>query len=426
MVGVGRAAAGAVELGPAVGAFGLGVDIAGGKLALYLRVIEPVPDIAQLEALLPHELVAGVQVAPGGHGHVLRAGAAAGDALVDAGPAVDHVVVEGEGPSFPIPLPHQLRQLLVLLLHDLDVLGREGGGIVGGADHGLHAELGEAQLQHLPDVLHKVGVQVGEGAAHVVVLAAAGLHQLLELGHDPLPAAVAGIVHPEAVVNLLAPVQREHHVAHLPVAEVDHLIVDEHAVGGEGEAEVLARLLFPPTGIGHQVLDHLEVHQRLAAEEVHLQVPALAGVLDQKVQGALAHLKAHNGPLAVVLALTCKAIGAVQVAGVRHVQAQGLDDPGALFLEFARHGRKGVRCEELPLVLEGGDLVIAALDLRGGELRVLFTHGGEDGLPALALVQGDAVVGQLVYRVDGTGADVQHDVVAAQLILMDHRCFSFL
>ena len=229
----------------------------------------------------------------------------------------------------------------------------------------------------------KVGVVVGEGAAHVVVLAAAGRHQLLELGHDPLPAAVAGVVHPEAVVDLLAPVQAEHHVAHLPVAEVDHVVVDEHAVGGEGEAEVLAGLLFDGAGVGHQLLDHLEVHQRLAAEEVHLQVPARAGVLHQKVQRPLAHLKAHDGPLAVVLALAGKAVGAVEVAGVGHMQAQRLDDAGALFLELARHGGKGVRREELPLVLQGADLRVAGGDLFGGDVRVLFRAWRRDLLPAL-------------------------------------------
>ena len=61
MVGVGGAAAGAVEPGPAVLAVRPGVDVAGGELTLDGGVCDPVPDVAQLELLLPHELMAGVQ-----------------------------------------------------------------------------------------------------------------------------------------------------------------------------------------------------------------------------------------------------------------------------------------------------------------------------------------------------------------------------
>lgn len=68
-----------------------------------------------------------------------------------------------------------------------------------------------------------------------------GLHQLLELGNDLLPAAISGIVHPVAVMDLLAAVQTQHHIAHLPVGKVDDVVVDEHPIGGQGKAEVLAR-----------------------------------------------------------------------------------------------------------------------------------------------------------------------------------------
>ena len=185
-------------------------------------------------------------------------------------------MVEGEGPALLVPPEHQLRQLLILLTDDGEVLLCQGGGVTGGADHRLHAQLREAQIQHLLYVLEKIGVCVGEGAPHVIVLSAPGGHQLLKFGDDPLPAAVSGVVHPVAVVDLLAAVQTEHHIAHLPVGKVDHILVDQKAVGGQSKAEILVVFLLNAPGVGHQILDHLEVHQRLAAEEIHLQIPARA------------------------------------------------------------------------------------------------------------------------------------------------------
>ena len=264
---------------------------------------------------------------------------------------------------------------------------------------------------------------MGEGAPHIVVLPVAGGHQLLELGNDLLPAAVSGVVHAVTVVNLLAAVQTQHHVAHFPVGEVDDVVVDQHAVGGQCKAEILVMLLLNGAGVGYQLLHHVEVHQRLAAEEVYLQIVAGAGILNQEVQRPLAHLIAHQGAVAVVLALTGEAVGAVEVAGMGNVQAQRLDHAGGACLQFARHRLEGVLGEQLARRLQLRDLVIALAhllrrDALGGV--VLFGQLTDDGIAALGLEHGNDVIGQLVHRVDRAGADVQHDVIAAQFVLMDH------
>ena len=61
-------------------------------------------------------------------------------------------------------------------------------------------EVGEAVSYTHLDVYKRQGV--GEGPPHIVVLPLPGLHQLLELGNDLLPAAVSCIVHPVAVMDL--------------------------------------------------------------------------------------------------------------------------------------------------------------------------------------------------------------------------------
>ena len=424
VVGVGGTAAGAVEPGPAVPAVRPGVGVAELELVPEGRVGHALPHVAHGVLRVPHELVAGVQLAPGGHRQVLRAAAAAGDPLVHAGTAlqVDHIVVEGDGPALPPPADHLHRQALVLLVELGLILLRQGVGLTGGADHRLHGQLRKAQVRHVEDVLGEIHVVVGEGAPDVVALSAPGLHQLLELGHDDVVAALVPGGPPQPVVDLLPAIQAQHHVVHLPVGEVDDVVVDEHAVGGEGEAEALVVDLLLLPAVGHQALDHVPVHQRLSAEEVHLQVPAAAGIGDEKVQGLLAHLVAHQGPLPLVLALAGEAVLAGEVAGVGHVEAQGLDH-GVLVLEIKGQILVLVRGEELPPGLQVLHALQHGADLLRRYLRavpVLCQHPGDDLLSGAGLVEVDDVVGQVVHRVDGAAVHIQYDIISVELIAVNH------
>ena len=163
----------------------------------------------------------------------------------------------------------------------------------------------------MEDVIGKVRIVMGEGSPHVVALVSPLFHKALELGHDHVIAAVSRIVLPETVMDLLAAIQGQHHVVHLFITEVDNLVVQQHAVGGQGETEVLPVLLLDASGIGHQLLHHLPVHKGLSAEEIHFQISPVSGMLDQKIDGPLPHLKGHKGPVSVILALACKAVAAV-------------------------------------------------------------------------------------------------------------------
>ena len=425
MEGVGRAAAGAVESRPAVIALRPGVGVAGTEFLPQGCIGHAVPDIAQLVGFLAHELMAGIQITPRGHGHILRAGAAAGDPLVNAGAArqIQHVVIEGDGLAFLFPTQHILGQQLVLVLHDLQILRCQCGGVLRRAHHRLHAQLREAQIRHVEQVLRKVRIGMGKGAAHIIVLVASGLYQLLELRHDALIAAVACIVHPQPVMDLLAAIQRQHHIAHFPVGEVDHVIIDEHTVCGQRKAEIFAPLLFHTAGILHQLLHHVPVHQRLTAEEVHLQIGAAAGVIHQEVQRLLTHLKAHQRAVAVILALTGEAVGTVQVAGVRHMQAQRLHHIARTLLERTGHVREGVGGIEFPGLLQRLHVINAVPQILLRHIlacAVFFHHCRYDLIRRVIRVKRNDVIGYLIHYMNGAGAGVQHDVVAVQLILMYH------
>ena len=74
---VGRAAAGAVQPGPAVPAFLPGIDVAGPEFFPKGGVGDALPYIAHAVLFLTYELVAGVKVPPGGDRHVFGAAPAA-------------------------------------------------------------------------------------------------------------------------------------------------------------------------------------------------------------------------------------------------------------------------------------------------------------------------------------------------------------
>ena len=413
MVAVGGAAAGAVEPGPAVLAVGAGIGIAVPELVLCGGIRDAVPDVAEAVFRVPDELVAGEELAPGRDGHVLRAASAAGDALVNAGPVLEvyHIVVEGDGPALAPAAEHVLCKQLVLLAEDGEVLLGEGAGVAGRTDDGLHAQLREAEVGHMEEVVREVGVVVRVGASHVIALVPARGDKALEVRHDALVAAVSGDVHAEAVVDLLAAVEGEDDVVHLAVAELRYLVVEQDTVSGEGEAEVLARVLLYGARVGDEVLYDLPVHERFAAEEVHLEVPARAGVLDEEVERPPADLEGHERPLTVVLALTGEAVGAVEVAGVGDVEAEGLYHPRAL-LVLACELFVVVGGEELVRCLERGDVVEAFEHILARDHGVLCAYRGADLVRCAGLVHFNDVIGDVVHEVDRAGGGIEDDVVA--------------
>ena len=184
---------------------------------------------------------------------------------------------------------------------------------------------------------------MGKGSAHIVIFAAARLDEFLKLRNDFFPASVSCIINAVAVVNLLAAVKAQNNVAHLTVCKVYHIIVNKHSVGGEGKAEIFALFLFNASCVLHKLFHNVKVHQRFAAEKVHLKIAPCSGVFNEEIERPLSDIKAHEGSFSVILSLRGKAIGAVEVAGVGNVQAKRLDN--------ARGTRLKLACHRLKLVL---------------------------------------------------------------------------
>ena len=123
----------------------------------------------------------------------------------------------------------------------------------------------------------------------------------------------------------------------------------------------------------------------------------------------------------MIFSLTGKAIGAVQIARVRDVQAQRLDYIAGTFLESSCHGREGIRRKQLTVSLQRGDVIGAVAQIRLGHIRAVCVpaqHLPDECFTVGALPCGNHIIGDIVHCMDSTGAGVQHDVVAVQFILV--------
>ena len=106
MKGVGRAAATAVELRPAVLTFRFWVAVTLFKLALYLRFCDSIPNVSQAVIFIPDELVAWEEFAPWCDSEIFGSWTASGNSLLDARSfwKVKHVMVEGKAIAFFLSL----------------------------------------------------------------------------------------------------------------------------------------------------------------------------------------------------------------------------------------------------------------------------------------------------------------------------------
>ena len=105
----------------------------------------------------------------------------------------------------------------------------------------------------------------------------------------------------------------------------------------------------------------------------------------------------------MIFALTGKAVGTVQVAGVGHMKAQCLDDAGGFLFQRSGHRLKGIRCKELAGILQILNLSVALGNIFFGNIAaagIFIFHGRKDILTALFFKQGDDIIGDFVHRMD--------------------------
>ena len=168
----------------------------------------------------------------------------------------------------------------------------------------------------------KIRVVPGEGSPKIIVLLSPTLHQLLELGQNYIIASSSTHCPAHSVIDLRAAVQRQHCVGHLPIDVLNIFVIEQYAVGGDGEAEIFIVFLLQRPGIFHCSLHRIYSHQRFTAKEVYLNVTSAAGSFNHEINGLFCCLHIHGHPPAGAKVTSgSEAVLAAQIAVVRHVKA---------------------------------------------------------------------------------------------------------
>ena len=333
---------------------------------------------------------------------------------------------EIETPSFFSALYHFHCQPVVFLHQHRQIRLRDGIVVLRPRHHRLHGYLFETQIRQVQHIPGEIQVVMGECPPHIVPLLSSALGHFPEFRHNQVIAALSAPERPHFVMDFFPSVDAQDDVRHLAVGKFQNLVIQEHAVGGQGEAELLIVGRFQAPAVRHQLLHHLPVHQGLASEEVHLQVHPVPGICHQEVQRLFAHLQAHQRPPAMVLPLLCEAVLAGQVAVVCDVEAEGLHHR-LPFLEVKDIILVDVRREQLSLCRQFQDLVHSFPQFLRRTGQPLMAAQGLfhrrrilHALLRQRLRQGNDVIDQIVHHMDGTAVHIHHDIVSIAFILVYH------
>ena len=203
------AAAGAVELRPALLAFRAGIDVHAGELLRDIHVNGLVEHAALPELLLADELMAGIDVAVRRDRNVLVTGAAATQALDHARALIeiDHEVEEGKRLAFLFALEHDVGQAVVLCLDLRQIVLGEVVAAARISRYRLDGQTVEARVRDAQHVVGEIQIMRGKRAACIVVeVRVALVDERLELRNDGVIAAGACDGLAELIVDLAAAV----------------------------------------------------------------------------------------------------------------------------------------------------------------------------------------------------------------------------
>ena len=123
----------------------------------------------------------------------------------------------------------------------------------------------------------------------------------------------------------------------------------------------------------------------------------------------------------MILALACKAVRAVKVAGMCNVQTKRLNHARGLCFKSAGHCLKCIAYKKLAAVFKCKNVVIALDDL---VKRYVFIFFGSffNYLAALRFFKArDNVIRDIVNNVNRARAYVDNDIISAKLVLMNHK-----
>ena len=259
----------------------------------------------------------------------------------------------------------------------------------------------------------------GKRAACIIVeVRVALIDERLELRNDGVIAAGACDGLAELIVDLAAAVERQNAVVHVLIDVPALVLVEQQAVGGDGEAELLAVLLLDGARVIDRLGNGVPRHERLAAEEVHLDVAALARTRDNEVDRLLRDLGRHDLAALTKVAGGREAVFAAQIAVVRDVQAERLDR--CADRNIAADVNVVVLREKLACLFQLVQLAVCLAHVVRRVLRQRLDNALRALLGHVLVDQTGNRIADIVEQMDCAGVDVQDKVQTFFLVTMDH------
>ena len=203
-------------------------------------------------------------------------------------------------------------------------------------DHGFHGDRIEAAVSEEQNILIKIEIFRGERAAHVIVLVPADAHEIFDVFDDEIETALAVRGLSDGVVHFLPAVQAQNDVFHLVIEKFRNVVFQQKSVRRESEEKFFAALCRLFFRVGDGLFDHVEIHERFAAEKVGFQNLARTRIFDEKIDRFFRRFQRHELAARLVSPFVRKTVLAAQIAVVADMQTKRLDlvalDGARLFL----------------------------------------------------------------------------------------------
>ena len=174
------------------------------------------------------------------------------------------------------------------------------------------------------DIIGEVKIIFCKCTADIIFLVPSLGDKLLILRNDYIIAALFIDSRAQTVVYFFSAVERENDVRHLAIDKINAVIVEQNAVCSHCETEVLVVLFLDRPCILNNFFHDIEIHKRLAAEEIKLEIMSVCRMFDKKIYRSLADLERHELSAVAEIALSGKAILTAEIAVVRYVEAHRL------------------------------------------------------------------------------------------------------
>ena len=140
----------------------------------------------------------------------------------------------------------------------------------------LNRNLLKSFIRKAQHVCRKIFIEMRKCTSDIIIRLMSALGKLLELRHDQIIAAAAVAERTHIVMDFLTSIHTQNNIRHFFIAEFHDLIIQQDTIRRQCESKILVMNLLLLTAILNETFNHIPVHQRLAAEEIHFQIPPVA------------------------------------------------------------------------------------------------------------------------------------------------------